>query len=299
MNEKDILVRALSKNEEVRAFALTDKGIVEEARSLHETTPIATEALGRTLSAGLILGDMMKEKGDLVTIQFFGDGGLKHILVTSDFEGQVKGYVSVPGYTALSKGEEGDDIRKGIGRGTLTVIRDYHLKEPYSSQIAIHTGDIAGDLTYYFSQSEQTPTSVGLDVLLGADGSVLASGGYLIQLMPFASQKTIDTLVRNLSRPFPIAQYLVSHTPEELLSVVLDGFDPQITGSKDVSWHCSCSEERGKMVIATLGRKEIEEMIRENKPVEASCVFCGKKYTYTKEELEEILSSLPQEKRAA
>lgn len=296
---KDYLVRALSKNEEVRAFALTDANLVDEARKKHQTEAIPTEALGRTLSAGLMLGDMMKEKGDLVTIQFLGNGPLKHILVTSDFEGHVKGYVSVPSIPNQPSGEEADDIRKALGRGTLTVIRDYHLKEPYSSEIAIHTGDIAGDLTYYFTQSEQTPTSVGLDVLLAPDGSVLASGGYLIQLMPFTSQKTIDKLVENLSKPFSIGSFLQNHTPEELLSVVMDGFEPTITGRKEVSFHCSCSEERGRMVIATLGRRELEEMVRENKPVEASCVFCGKKYVYTPEEIKKILETLPNNDKAA
>lgn len=296
-NEKDYLVRALSKNEEVRAFAVTSAHVVEEARHLHETTPVATETLGRVLSAGLMLGDMMKEKQDLVTIQFLGNGPLRHVLATSDFDGHVKGYVSVPNLDMKPSLSESDDIRKALGQGTLTVIRDYHLKEPYSSELSIRTGDIAGDLTYYFQQSEQTPTAVGLDVLLNEKGEVLTAGGYLIQLMPFASQKTIDTLIEDLSHPFSIGLCLQNHTPEEMLSEVMAGFEPNFLGTKEVSWHCNCSEERGKQVIATLGRKELEDMVKENEPVEASCAFCGKKYRYSVDQIKEILAKLPPEKK--
>lgn len=289
----DYMVRALAAKEQIRAFALTSKDLVEYARSLHHSSPVSTAALGRLLSAGLMMGDMMKSEDDLVTLQLMGDGPLKHVLVTADYTGKVKGYVSNPNVYLPNKENGHLDIASGIGKGTLTVIRDYHMKEPYSSTIDLVSGEIAEDLTYYFAQSEQTPSSVGLGVLVNPDETVECAGGFIVQLMPFASEEVIDQLQRNIDEFTSVTDVLKQgKTPEELLEIILKGFDIQFTGKKDVYFSCNCSQERGKQVISTLGSAEIRKMVEEGKDIEAECVFCGKKYKYTPEELEEILKEL-------
>ena len=291
-NYHDYMVRAMAADKQIRAFAITSKDLVEYAKNIHSLSHLATAALGRLLSAGLMMGDMLKSKEDLLTVQFMGDGPLKHLLVTADFNGNVKGYVSNPS-ADLPLREDGHlDVGKGIGNGNLTVIRDFHMKEPYSSTIPLHSGEIADDLTYYFAQSEQIPTSVGLGVLVNSDGSVSCAGGFIVQLMPFTKQEVIDKLSDNLNHIPTVTEMLkAGKSIEDMLRIVLDGFDIEFTGTKDVRFHCGC-EERKDNIIATVGKDELNEMIKEGKEVETSCAFCEKKYKFSVEDLIRIRDSL-------
>lgn len=291
-NYHDYMVRAMAADKQIRAFAITSKDLVEYAKNIHSLSHLATAALGRLLSAGLMMGDMLKSKEDLLTVQFMGDGPLKHLLVTADYNGNVKGYVSNPS-ADLPLREDGHlDVGKGIGNGNLTVIRDFHMKEPYSSTIPLHSGEIADDLTYYFAQSEQIPTSVGLGVLVNSDGSVSCAGGFIVQLMPFTKQEVIDRLSDNLNHIPTVTEMLkAGKSIEDMLRIVLDGFDIEFTGTKDVRFHCGC-EERKDNIIATVGKDELNEMIKEGKEVETSCAFCEKKYKFSVEDLIRIRDSL-------
>lgn len=291
-NYHDYMVRAMAADKQIRAFAVTSKDLVEYAKNIHSLSHLATAALGRLLSAGLMMGDMLKSKEDLLTVQFMGDGPLKHLLVTADYNGNVKGYVSNPS-ADLPLREDGHlDVGKGIGNGNLTVIRDFHMKEPYSSTIPLHSGEIADDLTYYFAQSEQIPTSVGLGVLVNSDGSVSCAGGFIVQLMPFTKQEVIDRLSDNLNHIPTVTEMLkAGKSIEDMLRIVLDGFDIEFTGTKDVRFHCGC-EERKDNIIATVGKDELNEMIKEGKEVETSCAFCEKKYKFSVEDLIRIRDSL-------
>jgi len=283
----DYLVRALACNEEVRAFAVTSKDAVEYARKIHNNSPIATACLGRMLSAGLMMGDMLKSNKDLVTIQIHCDGPLKHVLVTANDNGEVKGYVSNPNVILPPNASGHLNVGGGIGKGTLTVIRDFGLKEPYVSTINLHSGEIADDLTYYFAQSEQTPSSVGLGVLFNKDDvTVKAAGGFIIQLMPHTEDSVISKIESNLANFTSVTDVLrQGKSPEELLEIVLSGFDIKFTEKKPVFFKCSCSKEKGLIVLKSLGKKTIDEMVKDNKGAEVVCDFCGKKYEYTPEEV--------------
>lgn len=291
-NYHDYMVRAMAADKQIRAFAITSKDLVEYAKNIHSLSHLATAALGRLLSAGLMMGDMLKSKEDLLTVQFMGDGPLKHLLVTADYNGNVKGYVSNPSADLPLRDDGHLDVGKGIGNGNLTVIRDFHMKEPYSSTIPLHSGEIADDLTYYFAQSEQIPTSVGLGVLVNSDGSVSCAGGFIVQLMPFTKQEVIDKLSDNLNTIPTVTEMLKEgKSIEDMLRIVLDGFDIEFTGSKDVRFYCGC-EERKDNIIATIGKDELNEMIKEGKEVETSCAFCEKKYKFSIEDLIRIRDSL-------
>lgn len=286
---KDYMVRAMAANKQIRAFALTSRNLVEYAKNIHHLSNLASAALGRLMSAGLMMGDMLKSDDDLLTIQMMGDGPLKHILVTADYKGRVKGYVSNPG-AELPLREDGHlDVGKGIGNGNLTVIRDYHMKEPYSSTIPLHSGEIADDLTYYFAQSEQTPSSVGLGVLVNPDSSINCAGGFIVQLMPFTKDETINRLQDNLSHFPSVTDVLrTGKTPEDLLHILLDGFDFEITDRKDCMFYCGC-EERKNQIMLSVGKNAILDMIKDGKDVETSCAFCEKKYVFTPDELQKLI----------
>lgn len=292
MENKDYMIRAIAADDKIRAFAVTSKNLVQYAKDIHSLSPLATAALGRLMSASLMMGDMLKSEDDLLTLQINGDGPLKHLLVTSDFLGHVKGYVSNPSADIPLRSDGHLDVSKGIGNGSLLVIRDYHLKQPYSSSIPLQSGEIADDLTYYFAQSEQTPSSVGLGVLVGEDNTVSCAGGFIVQLMPFTDDATINKLQENLNHFNSVTDVLSQNkTPEDLLKIILDGFSLTITNKKDVEFYCGC-EKRKDSILATLGKEEIAKMINENKNVEATCAFCNKKHIYTIDDLKKISSSL-------
>lgn len=288
--KQDYLVRALGANKQIRAFAVNTTGIVEHARKIHNNSPIATAALGRLMSAGLMMGQMLKSKEDKLTLQILCDGPLKHVIVTSNMEGTVRGYVSNPSVIIQEPNAQGHlDVGKAIGNGCLTIIRDMGLKEPYVSSIDLCSSEIAEDLTYYFAHSEQVPSSVGLGVLLNHDNTVQVAGGFILQLMPFTKKEVIDHLEENLKKFTTVTDVLrTGKTIEEMLAILFDGFDLEITDRMPVSWKCNCSYERGKEVLSTLKKEDLDAMIEEGKEVEVNCDFCGSHYRYTIEDLKEI-----------
>ena len=233
----DYMVRATAANAQVRAFAVTTKELVETARQAHNTSPVVTAALGRLLTAGVMMGSMLKGDDDLLTLQVRGDGPVRGLTVTANAKGEVKGYATVPDVILPANAKGKLDVGGAVGRGTLSVIRDLGLKEPYVGQTALVTGEIGDDLTSYFATSEQTPSSVGLGVLM--------AGGFIIQLMPFAEEETISKLEHNLSLINSVTALLdQGMTPEQLLERVLDGFDVEITDRMPCSFTCNCSKER-------------------------------------------------------
>ncbi len=290
MSYKDYMVRATAGNAQIRAFAATTKDLAEYGRKAHGLSPIAAAALGRLMTGTVMMGQMMDNDSDMITVKMDGDGPMKSVLATADNKGNVKGYVSNP-YVIMEPNASGHlNVGGGIGEGTLTVIRDMGLKEPYVGQVPLYSGEVAEDLTYYFTKSEQTPSSVGLGVLVEReDLSVVASGGFIVQLMPFADEQTITHLEFNLQKFTSVTDILkAGKTPEELLQIVLDGFDIDFTDKVDLNFYCNCDKDRVKRALMLIGKKEIDEMINEGKEVELCCQFCNKKYVFTVDELKEI-----------
>ena len=273
----------------MRAFAATTKNLVESARVHHNTSPVATAALGRTLTAGAIMGSMMKNDTDMLTLQIRGDGPIEGITVTADSHANVKGYVGNPDVMLPPKNGK-LDVGGAVGIGLLQVIKDMGLKEPYVGQVALQTGEIAEDLTYYFAVSEQVPSAVGLGVLMNKDNTVRQAGGFIVQVMPFAEEETIAKLEENVQKIQSVTTLLEQgHTPESLLEQVLDGFDIEINDTIPTEFYCNCSKSRVERALISIGRKELNELIQEGKEVELNCHFCNKNYIFSVEELKEIL----------
>lgn len=286
---KDYIVRAMGGNGQIRAFAATTKEMVEKARLCHNTSPVATAALGRLLTGGAMMGRMMKNKNDILTVQIKGDGPIRGITVTADSQGKVKGYVGEPS-VMLSPKNGKLDVGGAVGRGILSVVKDMGLKEPYMGQTVIQTGEIADDLTYYFATSEQVPSSVGLGVLMEKDNTVKCSGGFIVQVMPFIEEETLCRLERNVAAIAPVTQMLDGGmSPEQMLEEVLQGLDVEITDTNDTAFACNCSKERMEKAIISIGRKDIQEMIRDGEDIEIKCHFCNTAYEFTVEELKEIV----------
>lgn len=285
----DYLVRATAAGAQIRAFACTTKTTVEAARQAHDTSPVVTAALGRLLSAGAMMGSMQKGEEDLLTLQIKGDGPMQGLLVTADSKGGVKGYANVPDVILPANALGKLDVAGAVGQGTLSVIRDMGLKEPYVGQTLLQTGEIAEDLTYYFASSEQVPSSVGLGVLMERDNTVRQAGGFIVQLMPFAEDAAIDRLERNLSGITSVTAMLdAGDTPEQMLGRILEGLDCQVTDTCPVAFSCNCSKERIEKVLISLGKKEIQDMIHEGREVEVNCHFCNTHYRFSVEELKGI-----------
>ena len=286
----DYIVRATAANAQIRAFAANTKEMVEEARRIHNTSPVVTAALGRLLTGGAMMGAMQKGEEDLLTLQVSGDGPLKGMTVTADARGNVKGYAIEP-QVMLPPSKAGKlDVGGAVGQGTLTVIKDMGLKEPYAGQTVLQTGEIAEDLTYYFATSEQVPSSVGLGVLMEKDNTVKQAGGFILQLMPFAEEEVIARLEQNLSDFTSVTRELdEGKTPEEMLGLLLSGLDLEITDTRPVAFCCNCSRERVERAIISIGRKEIREMIEEQKPISVNCHFCNREYSFSPAQLKELL----------
>ena len=287
---KDYMVRATAANAQIRAFACTTKETVEMARAAHNTSPVVTAALGRLLSAGAMMGSMLKGEDELITLQIKGDGPVGGLTVTADGNGHVKGYANVPDVILPANAQGKLDVGGAVGNGVLSVIRDMGLKDPYVGQTELQTGEIAEDLTYYFAVSEQVPSVVGLGVLMNRDNTVRQAGGFIVQLMPFAEEEVISRLEQNVQKINSVTSLLEEgHTPESLLEKVLEGFDMQINEKTDTRFHCNCTRERVEKALISIGRKELNEMIQEGKPIEMNCHFCNTNYTFTVEEMKEIL----------
>lgn len=287
---KDYIVRATAANGQVRAFAAITRETVEEARQHHGTSPVATAALGRLLTAGTMMGSMMKNETDMLTLQVRGDGPIGGITVTADSKGDVKGYVENPDVMLPPKNGK-LDVGGAVGIGLLQVIKDMGLKEPYSGQTILVSSEIAEDLTYYFANSEQVPSSVGLGVLMEKDNTVKTAGGFIIQMMPFAEDATISQIEENLKLVTSVTELLdKGYTPEQLLEELLGNVGLEITDTMPTRFYCNCSKERVEQAVASVGKKDIQEMINDGKPIEVKCHFCNTAYHYSVEELKNILN---------
>lgn len=286
----DYIVRATAANAQIRAFACTTQNTVEAARRAHDTSPVVTAALGRLLSAGCMMGTMLKGEKDVLTLQVRGAGPMKGMTVTADAFGNVKGYAINPQVILHANAKGKLDVAGAIGPGMLTVIKDMGLKEPYSGQTILQTSEIAEDLTYYFATSEQVPSSVGLGVLMERNHTVRQAGGFIIQLMPFAQEEVIAKLEENLAGVDSVTALLdAGNTPEQMLEIILKGLDLEITDKVSTSFHCDCNKKRVEKVIISIGKKDIQEMIAEGKEIEVNCQFCSSHYQFSVEELKELL----------
>ncbi|WP_461812315.1 Hsp33 family molecular chaperone HslO [Faecalimonas sp.] len=287
---KDYIVRATAGNNQIRAFAATTKDVVEKARQAHNTSPVATAALGRLLTGGAMMGSMMKNDTDMLTIQIKCDGPIKGLTVTADRHGNVKGYVENPN-VMLPPNKQGKlDVAGALDLGVLSVIKDMGLKEPYVGQTILQTSEIAEDLTYYFATSEQVPSSVGLGVLMEKDNTVKQAGGFIVQVMPFVEEAVLSKLEENIKKISSVTAMLdKGYTPENILEEVLAGLDVEFTDTVSTQFYCNCTKERVEKAIISIGKKDIQEMINDGKEIEVNCHFCDTNYTFSVEELKEML----------
>lgn len=286
----DYVVRAVAADTQVRAFACTARELVESARRAHNTSPVVTAALGRLLSAGAMMGCMLKGEKDILTLQIKGDGPMQGATVTADSRGNVKGYAVIPDVILPANQLGKLDVAGAVGRGSLSVIKDMGLKEPYVGQTELQTGEIAEDLTYYFATSEQVPSAVGLGVLMEKDNTVKQAGGFIIQLMPSAEDEVISVLEEKLKSMDSVTNILnAGNTPEQLLEILLGDLGLEITDTIPATYYCDCSRERVERAIISIGKKDIQEMIDDGKPVEVRCQFCNNKYEFETEDLKHML----------
>ena len=292
----DYMIRATAADGQIRAFAATTKEMVETAKNAHNTSPIATSALGRLMTAAAMMGSDLKGEGELLTLRIEGDGPIGGLLVTADGKGDVKGYAFNPDVMLPPNAQGKLDVGGSLGLGVLSVIKDIGLKEPYVGQTQLITGEIAEDLTYYFATSEQVPSSVALGVLMNKDNTVRQAGGFIIQLLPGASDEIIDRLEAKLSGISSITSLLdAGKTPEEILTDILGEFGLEILKKMPVQFHCDCERSRVEKAIISIGRKEIQDMIDEGKEIEVNCQFCNKHYKFSVDELGEMLKKATRE----
>lgn len=292
MDKKDYIVRASLANDSVRAFAISSTHLVAEARERHKTLPVVTAALGRLLSAGAIMGSMMKGDKDIVTISLKGDGPAGYITVTADSHGHVKGFPGNPNVDIPRKYAGKLDVGAAVGRGLLTVSYDLGLKEPYSGQVEIQTGEVAEDLAYYFTVSEQLPSAVGLGVMVDTDSSVKHAGGFIVQLLPDAPEDVIELLEKKLANLEPVTAMMEQGmTPEDMLSYIFEGVDIEFTERHDVEFYCDCSKEKVKRALAAISDKDLQDIVNDGEDIEVKCYFCNTAYKFSIADIKDILSS--------
>lgn len=286
----DYIVRATAADAQIRAFAATTRDLVEVARKSHDTSPVATAALGRLLTGGAMMGVMMKGDKDVLTLQIKCSGPIGGLTVTADSRGNVKGYVNQPQVILPANAQGKLDVGGALGLGVLSVIKDLGLKEPYVGQTELKTGEIGDDLTYYFASSEQVPSAVGLGVLMEKDNTVRQAGGFIIQLMPFAEEEVIAQLEKNLAEVTSVTELLdQGYTPEMLLEKLLGNMGLEINEKIETGFSCNCDKVRVGKVLISLGEKELQSMIDEGQDIELNCHFCNTNYKFTVEELKELL----------
>lgn len=292
MDNKDYIVRASLANDSVRAFAISSTHLVAEARERHRTLPVVTAALGRLLSAGAIMGSMMKGDKDIVTISLKGDGPAGYITVTADSHGHVKGFPGNPNVDIPRKYAGKLDVGTAVGRGLLTVSYDLGLKEPYSGQVEIQTGEVAEDLAYYFTVSEQLPSAVGLGVMVDTDSSVKHAGGFIVQLLPDAPEDVIELMEKKLANLEPVTTMMEQGmTPEEMLLHIFEGVDIEFTERHDVKFYCDCSKEKVKRALAAISDKDLQDIVNDDEDIEVKCFFCNTAYKFSIADIKDILSS--------
>ena len=288
------IVRGITGDGLVKAVAVTGRGIVERARNVHKLLPMGTAALGRALMGASLMGDMLKEEKGALTLQIKGGGPLGTILAVSDWEGNVRGYVQNPHVDLIEQRPGKLDVGRAVGtEGTLTVIKDIGLKEPYVGSIGLFSGEIADDLAMYFVESEQIPTACALGVLVGLDQSVTAAGGYIIQLLPGASEDIIEKIESGVRTTGSVSSALAGGLDGEgLLRTVLSDFNLEILERHPVEYRCYCSRERVSRALISMGKKDLSELIAEQGQAELTCQFCDEVYLFSKEELETLLSEM-------
>ena len=290
--DTDYQVRATAANGTIRAFAITARDTVEEARQRHNTSPVVTAALGRVLCGAAMMSRMEKEDDDLLTIQVIGDGPMQGLTVTANPCGLLKGFANVTDVEVPPKHKGKLDVGTAVGAGILRVMRDTGAPEPYIGTVQLVSGEIAEDLTYYFAQSEQTPSAVGLGVLVDTDCSVLAAGGFIVQVMPDITDETLGQLEERIKAIPPVTEMLHSGmTPEMILGELLSDMDWEILETQPVAYQCDCSRERVSRSLSILNQKDLQEMIDEGKPIEVRCQFCNETYTFSPTELKELQES--------
>lgn len=287
---EDYIVRGTAADNQIRVFAATTRNMVEFARSTHNTSPVATAALGRLLTAGAMMGSMMKGENDILTLQIKAGGPINGITVTADSHANVKGYVGNPNVVIPANSNGKLDVAGAVGIGILNVIKDIGMKEPYVGQTALQTSEIAEDLTYYFATSEQIPSSVGLGVLMNKDNTVRQAGGFIIQVMPFAEDKVIAELEERLSKVTSVTSMLdEGMTPENILSEIFGDIPLDIMDKNSTQFACNCSRNRVEKALISVGRKELESMISDGEPIEMNCHFCNSKYVFEIDDLKKML----------
>ncbi len=291
---RDEIVRAITADGLVKAAAITGRDLVERARNIHTLLPVATAALGRTLMAASLMGDAMKIDGSSLTLQIKGGGPLGTILAVSDEAGNVRGYVQNPHVELMEKAPGKLDVGRAVGEtGSLTVIKDLGMKEPYVGTIDLLSGEIADDIAAYFVESEQIPTACALGVLVGTDQSVTSAGGYLIQLLPGAGEDIITKIETGVQRVGSVSHALEGGLDGAgLLRAVLSDFDLEILETHPVEYRCYCSRDRVTRALISMGREELSSLIQEQGQAELTCQFCDQIYRYSKEDLEEILANM-------
>lgn len=290
---KDYLVRAIAFDGQVRAFATNTTETVAEAQHRHNTWPVVSAALGRSMTAAVIMGAMLKGD-DKITVKIQGNGPIGPMVIDADAKGDVRGFVTNP-HVHFDLNEHGKlDVRAGVGtEGTLTVVKDLGMRDMFSGQTPIVSGEIAEDFTYYFASSEQVPSSVGLGVLVNPDNTILAAGGFIIQLMPGCEDETIDEIEKRLSSIEPVSKMIEKgYTPEQILEAVLGEGNVQVLSELPVQFQCQCSKERFGAAIIGLGVGEIQEMIDEDGGAQAQCHFCLETYEFNKEELKGFVNEI-------
>ncbi|MCR5421765.1 MAG: Hsp33 family molecular chaperone HslO [Lachnospiraceae bacterium] len=295
---KDRIVRATAAEGQIRAFAATTKNMVEIARKAHGTSPVVTAALGRLMTAGSIMGAMMKGRDDLLTLQIRGSGPLRGITVTATSDKgigcvDVKGYPLVADVMLPPNDKHKLDVSGALGEGVLSVIKDMGLKDPYTGQVTLQTGEIAEDLTYYFATSEQVPSAVGLGVLMQKDNTVKQAGGFIIQMMPFADEEIISKLETVLGKMPSVTTLLdEGYSPERLLEYIFSDMNVEVTDTVDTRFFCNCNKERVEKALISIGKKELGDIIKDGKDIEVKCHFCNEAYNFSIGEIKDIYRKL-------
>ena len=285
----DYIVRAVAADKQIRAFAITSREMVETARQHHNTSPVATAALGRLLTGGAMMGVMMKGEKDMLTLMMKGDGPINGVTVTADSKGHVKGYVGNPNVLIPANYAGKLDVGAAIGYGTLTVIKDMGLKEPYVSQVPLGTSEVAEDLTYYFASSEQVPSAVGLGVLMSKDNTAKQAGGFIVQLMPFADEEVINKLEERVNNISSVTEMLEKGmAPEDILKEVMGDMDVEFTDKIETGFVCNCGKEKIAKALAGISKKDMDEIINDGKEIEVKCDFCNTTYKFSVEELQTL-----------
>ncbi len=286
----DYIVRATAADQQLRIFTSSTRNLTERAREIGNLSPVATAALGRLLTAGCMMGCMMKGEKDIMTLQIECGGPIGGLTVTADSGGNVKGYVNHPDVILPPNAKGKLDVAGALGPGFLNVIRDMGMKEPYNGQTQLVSGEIAEDLTYYFATSEQIPSSVGLGVLMERDNHVRQAGGFIIQVMPFAEEMVIDRLEQKIADMESVTGLLEQGmTPEEMVEYLVGEFGTEFLGTTPAAFRCDCSRERVYRAIASISREDIRQMIEDGEPIEVNCQFCGQNYRFDVGELETML----------